>query len=77
MPYSQNLDITDDNLLPELRFIVHNIMMLEHEVKFMLDNCQFSLLPVDFFNAVYDVKKTIENVREVYTNSLRFSKPNY
>lgn len=77
MAYSEYLDINDDNLLPELSFIVHNINMLEHEIKFMLDNCQFSLLPVDFFNAVYDVKKTIEKVREVYTNSLRFSKPNY
>ena len=77
MAYSEYLDINDDNLLPELSFIVHNINMLEHEIKFMLDNCQFSLLPVEFFNAVYDVKKSIEKVREVYTNSLRFSKPYY
>lgn len=77
MAYSEYLDINDENLLPELRFIVHNIAMLEHEVKFMLDNCQFSLLPSDFFNSVYEVKKAVENVREVYINSLRFSKPNY
>lgn len=71
------LDSDDELLLPEVKFIAQNINMLDFEIKFMLENCAWSLMPCDLYNAAYDVKKSVQKMREVYVNSLRFTKTSY
>lgn len=64
--------IDDENLLPEVRLIDNYIQVLEFLVdKLARDSCVM-FLNQDFFEQILVVKSSIQQLRLLYINSLKF-----
>ena len=64
--------IDDKNLLPEVRLIDNYIQVIEFLVdKLAKDSCVM-FLNEDFFKQIIEVKSSVQQLRLLYINSLKF-----
>lgn len=64
--------IDDKNLLPEVRLIDNYIQVLEFLVEKLAHDSCVMFLNQDFFEQILVVKSSIQKLRLLYINSLKF-----
>lgn len=64
--------IDDKNLLPEVRLIDNYIQVLEFLVEKLAKDSCVMFLNQDFFEQILVVKSSIQQLRMLYINSLKF-----
>lgn len=64
--------IDDQNLLPEVRLIDNYIQVLEFLIEHLAQDSCVMFLNEDFFKQIIVVKASIQQLRMLYINSLKF-----